>query len=740
MRGRASSSATPALRIAVGGSIAIACAVSLWLLARPTPFALGGDNLTLTHPLLSEVARRLQSGQLRIWSWDRWGGSPLIGDPVVGALYPPHLVGFLVTPFPHRRALDVDVALHLVWLAAGAAWWLRALGVSAAPAVAGVALLLSCPTFVAVAASWIQYWAALSWWPWLFGAALTFTRAPSLPVAVLAAVALAAQVYAGYPEFGLYSGAAALAWVAFRVGRRGGGALGRATGVAAAIAIGGAAIGLAAPQILPALAMARDSIRSGPESGPMLAAMSGLSMRFENWADALAPLPMNDLAPFRIAPAVAVLAVLGAARGGAPARWLAAVAIAAAALASGVLRATLGSIPVLSSFPAPMKLFYPFAFAVSSLAAIGLDRALRLPAAGQRIAIGIVGVSIVPAAHAVASSFASSLGWIAPAAAVASAAAPARRLSAVLIGVTLAAAIATFAATDPVHVAHVFGPARYQRLLERPLPNSFAGRPFARSLALADTQEVRQIGMNFGSLFAQPSWNGVGPLAQARQAAVLEGGIAIGDAAAVALAIGASPVVVWTGGPLDATLQAAGFVGPPPPAFGMRALFAPEVRPRFALAPDVRFASRREAIAAARAGTALGPGPVLVERPRNEAGDTSETGDVPVSGDPAGKVEVVEARWDRSRLAVTVDRPTWLLARDPYYAGWQVAIDGAPATVYPAGGFLFAFEVPQGSHEIVVAYRELGLQHGLAIAGGTLAAIAAGIFLTRRSRYARGRK
>ncbi|HYC21713.1 MAG TPA: hypothetical protein VEI94_03365, partial [Candidatus Bathyarchaeia archaeon] len=267
---------------ALFAALLLAGAASLWVLCRPTSFALEGDNQTLTYPLLADAFRQLRAGSLPVWTAGRWGGSPLAGDPVVGALYPPYYLGYALTRFPHSRALDVAVCLHLFILLVGTVWLLGVLGARPSVALTTALLLALNPTMVVIARDWLQYWAALSYWPWLFGAAaLLASSAPSAgPLtasrartgAAVAAVALAAQTYAGYAQFALYSGVAALLWIVLAPG------LDRSRRVRLAILIGAAAIGLSAPQALPAVQMARDSIRSGAGGTARLTVVEAFSL------------------------------------------------------------------------------------------------------------------------------------------------------------------------------------------------------------------------------------------------------------------------------------------------------------------------------------------------------------------------------------------------------------------------------------------------------------------------------
>ena len=704
-------------------ALALAGLASAWLLTRPEPFALGGDNLTLTYPLLADATQSLRAGRLPAWTTSRWGGSPLAGDPVVGALYPGHVLGFLLTAFPHDRALDIDVAVHLAWLALGTTWWLGSLGVRPVAATAGLAILLTSPTIIVIARSWIQYWAALAWWPWLFGAAARVTTTRSVGPRALAAVALAAQVYSGYPEFALYSGTAALAWVAFGVGdpRHPRPLRSSWSRAGDALAIGLGAVALAAPQVLPGLALARESIRSGPTGEATRALMRGFALTPVEWLAVLSPLPVSDFGAFRIAPALPALALVGALLGDGRARFLAVVTAATVMLATGAAHGALGAFPLFAFFPAPAKFFYLTTFVMTSLAVIGLDRAGDLPPRRLRPLIVIVALSAAPALRIVlAGSW-----WLPLALGTAAAFAPPRRLGIALLVVVLGAVMANSAAIDPLHSKHLFGPGRFLRLAEHPVPERFTDRPLARWLALENGGRVHQVGQNFAALFGQASWNGIGPLAQTRQLEVMED-IAPGAAAEVALDIGASPLVVVAGGALEDELEAAGFDGPP--ADGeLRVLFAPEVRPRYVLVPEVTFVPRAEAIRAARSGAALGPGSALVEAP--------SVTDAPAAGDAAGRLELVASRPGFAELSVIVDRPTWLLAREPFFPGWRATVDAVQVLVRPAGGFLLAFEVPAGRHAVRLEYHEPGFARGAAAA--VMALVALSVVIARRSRLER---
>lgn len=67
------------------------------------------------------------------------------------------------------------------------------------------------------------------------------------------------------------------------------------------------------------------------------------------------------------------------------------------------------------------------------------------------------------------------------------------------------------------------------------------------------------------------------------------------------------------------------------------------------------------------------------------------------------------------RIAAQVSCPTALVFSENHYPGWRAAIDGKPAPVKPAHGFLLSVDVPAGPHWIEFRYRPLSVYLGLAL-------------------------
>jgi uncharacterized membrane protein YfhO len=71
---------------------------------------------------------------------------------------------------------------------------------------------------------------------------------------------------------------------------------------------------------------------------------------------------------------------------------------------------------------------------------------------------------------------------------------------------------------------------------------------------------------------------------------------------------------------------------------------------------------------------------------------------------------------DPEHVRVTVDAasPSLVVIRNSYDEGWSATVDGAPAQVLPADGFLQGVAVGAGHHEVELTYRDPAIGRGLA--------------------------
>ncbi|HYC23396.1 MAG TPA: YfhO family protein, partial [Candidatus Bathyarchaeia archaeon] len=424
-----------------------------------------------------------------------------------------------------------------------------------------------------------------------------------------------------------------------------------------------------------------------------LAVVEAFSLSFHTWPAVLAGTPIVALIPAKLAPVTVLLAVLGVARRSFSARFLGAAFCVVALLATqpNPLYRVVQAIPPFGFFGGPIKYFYVAVFVAVVLSGLGLESALAALEGSRRSATrNLLARSLLLVVVGESGLFLHQTG-------------------ALEVGQPWGARVyGPFQSL--VHESLLDG-ARSTLTAHAAQEDGMLPRPGPRLLALiARGDQLRQVGLNFGALWGIEALNGVGPLAQWRQLEVMEAA-QVEHAAELARELAADPLVVARGSPLEAKLVGAGYepLGAEPPN-GLRMLSASKPAPRYLLVAHARAASADEAIAAARIGRALDGEAVLIE------GEASELGAAATPGDADGVLELTAWRPGALRARVSVSRPTWLVAREPFYRNWRATIDGRSATVRPAGGFFLALLVPSGAHEVELAYHEPGLAIGACIA------------------------
>ncbi|MCF8033516.1 MAG: YfhO family protein [Desulfarculaceae bacterium] len=90
-----------------------------------------------------------------------------------------------------------------------------------------------------------------------------------------------------------------------------------------------------------------------------------------------------------------------------------------------------------------------------------------------------------------------------------------------------------------------------------------------------------------------------------------------------------------------------------------------------------------------------------------------------------------------ARIKVKAERPGWLVISQGAYHGWSARLDGRPAPIRKAYGFLQAIAVPAGDHEVSLSYGEPLVAASLAVPPLlVLGIIAAGLWRRRKGRAA----
>lgn len=103
----------------------------------------------------------------------------------------------------------------------------------------------------------------------------------------------------------------------------------------------------------------------------------------------------------------------------------------------------------------------------------------------------------------------------------------------------------------------------------------------------------------------------------------------------------------------------------------------------------------------------------------------------PVTQHGPGSVHLVH--WQANASSWLTDAPAHseLVLAQTYDPGWHAWVDGHPVTVQPLSGayspLLTAVAVPAGQHVVQLTYRPLGWRAGWALAGGSVAVVAAGL-------------
>jgi len=166
------------------------------------------DSVTQFEPWLRYSAERLWSGHLPLWNSENMLGAPFIGNMQSSIFAPLNWIYFL---WPHEWVLFLRVWLKLFISAVGM-YVLARQAVRVSPLAAAVAAATF--TFSSYMINWLlhPHTASAMLLPWLWWATARIIRQPSIGKAVLLAILVALDVFAGHPETTYHLGVATSAF------------------------------------------------------------------------------------------------------------------------------------------------------------------------------------------------------------------------------------------------------------------------------------------------------------------------------------------------------------------------------------------------------------------------------------------------------------------------------------------------------------------------------------------------
>jgi len=164
-----------------------------------------------------------------------------------------------------------------------------------------------------------------------------------------------------------------------------------------------------------------------------------------------------------------------------------------------------------------------------------------------------------------------------------------------------------------------------------------------------------------------------------------------------------------------------------------------EALPRAFVAHEAHLVADDAAALALMRDPAFDPGQtVVLAMEAGSPADESLRANGSSGGREGTRVKILSYEPERVRLRADLETTGYLVLTDTYYPGWQVTVDGRPATIQRADVAFRAVELTAGEHLVEFQYRPenvlLGL--GLSVAGWLLWSLAFIVLLLRTGRKA----
>ncbi len=720
----------------------------------------GGDLASFLFPTYRFAAARLAAGDLPLWNPHLYGGAPFLADMQTGLFYPPNLLLFRLAPDFSYKAMEGLVVLHvflaglfmylcLRYLEPEAAGW----RMSRPAALLGAAAYMFSDLFIVHFGN-LNLVAVAAWLPLVFFLFWRAPRAQSVGWALGAGAALGLSTLAGHLQISLYLGLTLTVLALFFAA----GSARPLRPLALLVVTAAVAVGLAAMVLLPAFEYARLSPRAelpyrdaaryslipgllGEMVVPALFSSREPGLYWGVWdrvaAGYLGILPLI----------LAGLAVL--LRRGKPVRALFTLAVVAFLLALGGESVFHGwayrLLPGFGQIRAPARLVFVLDFALAALAALALERLLHPLRRRERRALddawrGLLwfggGAALIGGAWAYLVVYQAADGdptvfW---------------RVSQATSGVIfallmLAAALAWLHARRTgrlkrrawawLAVALVFvdlatvgayadlGHEPPTRGYEHPLALQYlrSAPGFFRIDSRTDAADVWQ--PDLALLAGLYDVNGVdNPLVVADVARYWEG--LGGRSGPLYDFLGVRYLIAGKGVELDWERFSLAFEADP----AVNIYWHKTALPR-------AFVVRRTIVVADQEAAWT----------RIHQADFDPATSVVLEGGPRldGPAEPVAAqvtRYEPDELEIEVEIPAAgvLVLSDPFYPGWQAAVDGQPVEMLRANYAFRAVALPAGSHTVTMTFRPATWRTGLVLSGLTAAVVllGGGIALARQ--------
>lgn len=723
------------------------------------------DARTQWYPWRAYGFGELRQGEVPLWNPYILCGTPFLGSFQSALFYPPNL---LFAAMPIAKAAKASIVLHL-WLAMIFTYLLARMFCRGRVAafIGAVAFGMCAAVILRVPAGHWGVSCAIAWLPLVIICIEKIMRKLALGPVMLGAFAVAMQVYSGIPQIVFITAIAAAVYGlarGFGEGLDWPGRWKRWGCIAAAFVLGA---GLSGPQLVPGFEAALNGARSLPMRREWV---EQFSLGAENVATMLLPGFFGGLKngfywgrffywEMNMYGGIAALALaitgLAATRPQRRAIWFGVLAAAMLLLALGKhtpLMQALTALPFGEMLRGPAKFILPFSLAMSVLAAMGADVALR-PGRGRDLLIvaGILAVAALGLAIGARTwlpDWQKALYWGRESLYAFGAEGTNAELAPIIVSAiqslamlaALAAALLLFRRHEkvlPVMVAAVvvadgilfswgfLGPWATFNATGTAWPEGAAeaarsAGPNARTLAFGMPE------MNDAMIERMHVIEGIEPNPPARFHMLFRRGQGepVDIAPSMYQAYEPSPEFMRMG--LGRLLLPAGAIERNEliktlwSSGSLELLGLPSAVPRARVVYEsVAASSGEDAYVKMMGGS---PYSRVVLEQKSEP---------PQSGVAAAatSAEIKQDSPDRVAIHVELERPGWLVLLDNYYPGWVAEVDGAPASIYRADYSFRAVALPAGAHDVVFEYRPASLKIGCAAAVVTvLGCLAVAIF------------